>query len=220
MSESSSQPDGNSFLSRARYPKGRRSLQAILDATYEIVTSEGLMGASLEAIARRAKVTQSAVRHYFPTKEELLLAFFTVGVERLQSVVDTKMAEVYSDARTKLLEVVATHLDWIMGIEDIYYFESAAFWGRNPGYRNLRENWYQGITSQYRDLINEIHPSWSRQECEASSFQVLTLILGSWTTLGTTRPILRHRKPKTLKAMTLAGINQLISDNTGNEQGK
>ena len=75
MSESSSQPESNSFLSRARYPKGRKSLQAILDATYEIVTSEGLTGASQEAIARRAKVTQSAVRHYFPTKEELLLAF-------------------------------------------------------------------------------------------------------------------------------------------------
>lgn len=220
MSESLTPLEENSFLSRARYPKGKRSLQAILDATYEIVTSEGLMGASQEAIARRAKVTQSAVRHYFPTKEELLLAFFTVGVERLQSVVDTKMAEAYSDARTKLLEVAATHLDWIMSIEDIYYFESAAFWGRNPGYRSLRENWYQGITRKYRDLISEIHPTWSHRECESSSFQVLTLILGSWTTLGATRPILGHRKPKTLKAMTLAGINQLISDKTEDNQGK
>lgn len=211
MSDSPTQLEENSFLSRARYPKGKRSLQAILDATYEIVTSEGLTAASQEAIARRANVTQSAVRHYFPTKEELLLAFFTVGVERLQSVIDNKMAETFSDSKTKLLEVTATHLDWISGIEDMYYFESAAFWGRNPGYRNLRENWYERLASQYRDLISEIHPTWLNQECESTSFQILTLILGSWATLGSTRPIHRHRSPKNLQAMTLEGINKLIS---------
>ena len=220
MSESPTHLEENSLLSRARYPKGKRSLQAILDATYEIVTSEGLTAASQEAIARRANVTQSAVRHYFPTKEELLLAFFTVGVERLQLVIDNKMAETYADSKTKLLKVAATHLDWISDIEDMYYFESAAFWGRNPGYRNLRENWYEGLASQYRDLISEIHPTWSRQECASTSFQILTLTLGSWTTLGSTRPIHRNRSPKRLKAMTLDGINKLISTRTGSEKGE
>ena len=130
---------------------------------------------SLQPPVRRqpmwAEVTQSAVRHYFPTKEELLLAFFTVGVERLQLVIDNKMAETFSNSKTKLLKVAAAQLDW----------------------------------------ISEIHPTWSHQECESTRFQILTLILGSWTTLGSTRPIHRHRSPNKLKAMTLEGINKLIS---------
>ena len=66
MSEQPAFEVENSFLSRARYPKGKRRLQAILDAMYEIVISDGLAAASQEAIAKRADVTQSAVRHYFP----------------------------------------------------------------------------------------------------------------------------------------------------------
>ncbi len=212
MSDAPTQVEENSFLSRARYPKGKRSLQAILDATYEIVVSEGLAGASQEAIARRANVTQSAVRHYFPTKEELLLAFFSVGVERLQAIIDKKIAKEYSDPKTKLVAIAATHLDWISKTQDMYYFESSAFWGRNPGFQNLRGNWSQGLVKQYYKLIGEIQPNWSHQACEAASFQVLTLTLGSWTTIGSTRPVHRRHSTRTLKAMVLEGINKIISN--------
>ena len=62
MSDQSALNFENSFLARARYPKGKKRLQAILDAIYDIVITEGLAAASQEAIARRANVTQSAVR--------------------------------------------------------------------------------------------------------------------------------------------------------------
>ena len=204
--------DGNTFLARARYPKGKMRLQAILDATYEIVTSEGLAAASQEAIARHANVTQSAVRHYFPSKEELLLAFFTVGVERIQVVLEEKLAERHPDPRTKLLDIVATHIDWIGEVEDVYYFESAAFWARNPGFRDLRENWYQKLARHYSDMLGEIHPDWSRSDCETASFQIMTLSLGSWTTIGNTRPLQQRRSQKSLKKMVLNGVEKLISN--------
>lgn len=40
------------ITSQARTPKGRRTLQAILDATFDLVSSEGLAAASQEAIAK------------------------------------------------------------------------------------------------------------------------------------------------------------------------
>ena len=202
--------ENNSFLSRARYPKGKKRLQAILDATYEIVTSEGLAAASQEAIARRAEVTQSAVRHYFPTKEELLLAFFNAGAERLRAVLDAKLAEVSTDPREKLLDVVATHLAWISEIEDLYYFESSAFWARNYKYRDFRESWYQFLDREYRDLLAQIHPDWARADYEATSFQIMTLTLGSWTTIGSTRPLQKRRSQKSLVKMVVIGVEKLI----------
>jgi len=212
MPEQALTSEDNSFLSRARYPKGKRSLQAILDATYEIVTTQGLAAASQEAIARRANVTQSAVRHYFPSKEELLLAFFTVGAERIRSVLETKLAEPTTNPREKLIDIATTHITWISEIEDVYYFESSAFWARNPEYRDLRENWYQYVAREYRELLGQIHPHWTRSECEATSFQIMTLTLGSWTTVGSTRPLQQRRTQKSLIKIVLSGVNKLISD--------
>ena len=199
------------FFERARYAKGKETLRSIHKATYELIVEGGLAAASQEAIARHANVSQSAVRHYFPTKEELLLAFFSTGVVRLKVLLDQKLSENQKDPREKLLEIVSTHYDWINSVEDLYYFESASFWGRNPDFRAMREKWYQGMAKHYRNLISEINPSWSRQLCEDASFQMVTLILGGWTTMGNTRPLLRNRSKKALKNKLLMGVEKLIS---------
>lgn len=210
MTAQSSIQGDNSFVARARYPKGRKSLQAILDATFEIVTTDGLAAASQDAIAKRANVTKSAVRHYFPTKEELLLAFFSVGVERLKAIIDEMLSQNTQSPREMLLDIVTTHYDWIGDTDDIYYFESAAFWGRNPGFRNMREDWYQQMAANYRDLVKEVHPEWSHRQCDNVSFQILTLVLGGWLTIGNTRPTHQSRSAKSLKAALRDGIESLI----------
>ncbi len=210
MSEQPSLNIENSFLSRARYPKGRRRLQAILDATYDIVISEGLAAASQEAIAKRANVTQSAVRHYFPTKDELLIAFFSSGIERLQQSLTSVMAELSQDPRAQLLESASLHYNRVLEVEDAYFFEAAAFWGRNPEFRAVRDAWYQSLDRHYADLISKIHPDWDKPRCTAASFQVLTLILGGWVTMGSSRPLQQRRSRTSLKAMLLRGIERLI----------
>ena len=210
MSEQPAFEVENSFLSRARYPKGKRRLQAILDAMYEIVISDGLAAASQEAIAKRADVTQSAVRHYFPTKDELLIAFFSTGIERLQQQLEIKMAEVGQDPRVQLLESASLHYDQMLEVEDVYFFEAAAFWGHKPEFRDLRDAWYQALDRYYVGLIERIHPEWDKQQCAAASFQVLTLILGGWVTMGSSRPVQKRRSRTSLRSMLLQGIERLI----------
>lgn len=200
----------SSFLQRARYPKGKRTMQTILDATYDLIISEGIAAASQEAIAKRANVTQSAVRHYFPTKEELLYAFFATGMERLQHSLKEKLAEQTDDPRAQLIESAALHYERMLEAEDIYFFEAAAYWGRNPEFRELRDRWYQNLSRHYAELILRAHPSWDKEQCVATAFQVLTLILGGWTTLGSSRPFHKRRSRKALKATLLKGIEKLI----------
>jgi AcrR family transcriptional regulator len=211
MSVYSDLNEDNSFLSRARYPKGKQRLQAILDATYDIVISEGLTAASQEAIAKRANVTQSAVRHYFPTKDELLVAFFSTGIERLQQLLQSKMSETDKDPRAQLLESATLHYDRILEVEDAYYFEAAAFWGRNPDYRKVRDAWYQSLERHYVTLIEQVNPGWDKQQCVEVSYQVLTLILGGWVTMGSSRLFYKRRSRASLKSMLLRGIERLIS---------
>ena len=203
-------PSDDNFIGRARYAKGRDTLKAIHDATYDIIVSKGLSAASQEAIASRANVSQSTVRHYFPTKAELLLAFFSAGVERLQATLSYKLADEQSPPKDKLLDIVETHYDWINKIDDVYYFESASFWGRNPDFRALRETWYQELVDHYVTLLHEIHPEWSTDDCEATGFQLITLVLGAWTTMGNTRPLYRRSDKQSLKLTLLEGVRKLI----------
>lgn len=217
MSDQSALNFENSFLARARYPKGKKRLQAILDAIYDIVITEGLAAASQEAIARRANVTQSAVRHYFPTKEELLVAFFTTGIERLQQLLKDKMAEQGRQPQALLLESAALHYDRVLEAEDVYFFEAVAFWAHHPELRQMRDNWYQSLDIYYAQLVAQIQPHWSEQKCAAVAMQVLTLILGGWVTMGSSRPIRHSQTREELKETLLQGIERLITDGAGTE---
>ncbi|WP_296277343.1 TetR/AcrR family transcriptional regulator [Pseudomonas sp. UBA7530] len=200
----------NEFLSRARYAKGKKTLQAILDATYDLIIEEGPTAASQKAIAERARVTQSAVRHYFPTKEDLLVAFFATGIERLRHLLKAKIAEVELDPRTQLLDIAALHFSRIRDTDDVFFFEATAFWRRHPNYSEVRDRWYQEASRYYQGLVQKIHPEWSEMRCIETSYQILTLILGGWITAGRSRPVHQERDQESLTAILLRGIERLI----------
>jgi AcrR family transcriptional regulator len=200
----------NSIAQRARTPKGRRTLQAILDATYELVSSEGLAAASQEAVAKRAGLTQSAVRHYFPKKGELLDAFFMSSIERLEEQFKRELSQEDKDPRSRLVAIAALHYDRVLEVEDVAYFEIASTWARNERYRAVRDGWYRRLSSYYRELLQAIHPDWDRDRRDAVVFQVITLILGGWASMGSSRPIFPGRGRKALKAILIEGIERLI----------
>lgn len=200
----------NSFLDRARYAKGRRTLQAILDATYELVISGGLAAASQEAIAARAGVTQSAVRHYFPTKDELLLAFFTAGIERLQAMMRLEV-ERTDDPLRQLLDSAGVHYDRMLEVDNVYFFEVISYAGRNPDAGKIRRDWWRSLNRHYEGLIRRIRPDWDDGRCADAAFQVLTLVLGGWTTLGSSRPVQHHRGRSALRKSLIDGIERLVT---------
>jgi hypothetical protein len=46
-----------------------------------------------------------------------------------------------------------------------------------------------------------IHPGWDPERCTATAYQVLTLTLGGWITMGNSRAVLKRRSRKSLKAI-------------------
>ena len=69
---------------RGRSPKGALKREAILDAALEVFGEVGLHGASLREIASRVDVSHQSLMHYFPTKNELLMAVLRRRDERLR----------------------------------------------------------------------------------------------------------------------------------------
>ncbi|MFE6614654.1 TetR/AcrR family transcriptional regulator [Amycolatopsis sp. NPDC057786] len=63
---------GNADNGRAGRRADRRG--EILRATMAVIAERGYRGASLAAVAERVGITQQGLLHYFPTKEDLLIA--------------------------------------------------------------------------------------------------------------------------------------------------
>ena len=200
----------NSFLARARYPKGRKTLQAILDATYELIIAEGPTAASQQAIADRARVTQSAVRHYFPTKDDLLMAFFTTGIERMKSVLMAKFGEEGDNPRQLLLECAELQFARIRDVDDVYFFEATAFARRNSEFALLRGGWYQLVCQKYQQLLQRMHPQWSDEHCADTAYQVMTLVMGGWITAGRSHLLDKQARTDDLIRILRRGIERLI----------
>jgi TetR/AcrR family transcriptional regulator, transcriptional repressor of aconitase len=59
--------------SRGPYAKGVQRRQEILDRTLDVVAERGIDGASLRAIGDAIGVSHAALRHYFTSREALLL---------------------------------------------------------------------------------------------------------------------------------------------------
>ncbi|MDR6169095.1 AcrR family transcriptional regulator [Curtobacterium sp. SORGH_AS776] len=59
--------------SRGPYAKGVQRRQEILDQTLEVVASRGIDGTSLRAIGEAIGISHAALRHYFSSREALLV---------------------------------------------------------------------------------------------------------------------------------------------------
>jgi AcrR family transcriptional regulator len=173
------------FAGRARTPKGARALRAIFQATRELVARQGLNQVSLDAIADQANLTQAALRHYFPTRDELLTAFFVSATEWFRGEVESLLRDSAAlPAGQRLERSVSWHLEYMEHVESAVWLESSAFWLRQPDGRQLRDDFYRWLLGRYMALIGEVHPGLPPVELQRRALAAMTMVLGAWITHG------------------------------------
>lgn len=172
------------FAAAGVTPKGRRARRAIFAATYKLMANKGIEATSLEAIAHEAGMTQAAVRHYFPTREELLTAFFVVATQWFQDRVTHLMTSKELPAGEQLERCVTWHLEFMEYVDTAVWLDASAYWIRNRTPRQTRDQFYQWVIDQYARLIRKIHPALGANECKGRAYALLTLVLGAWITHG------------------------------------
>jgi len=172
----------------AKSAKGQRTIRAILDAAIGIITEDGVSAASQENIAKAAGISQSTLRHYFATKDELFTAIFNDAFEGFRENLQAILFEPVSSPLQRIEQLVSSHLDYIANSPDAYIFETMAYFARNEDDRCLQDQWYQWLIQHYASLIQQLRPDLSEDACEERAFQILTTSLGAWITLGKSRP--------------------------------
>ncbi|MCP4040101.1 MAG: TetR/AcrR family transcriptional regulator [bacterium] len=202
-------------LPPTRSRKGERTLAAILDAAVEIVSSDGFSALSQEAAAKRAGISQSALRHYFPTKDELVAACFSRSVTQMAEEISGILDDPAGDPMTQIEKSIALHLGFIAQGADGYYFESLAYWARNPEQRALRDEWYGWLHRSYAAIVQRARPDCSPAACKDKSYQLLTLTLGAWITLSASRPNLLRKQAAGLKRALLEAVSNIVLEGGG-----
>jgi AcrR family transcriptional regulator len=172
------------FASAARTPKGARALRAIFHATREIVSRQGLDSASLDLISDRAGLTQAALRHYFRTRDALIGVYFATATDCFRARIAQLLDHPDVPARERLERCIGWHLEYMESVDTMLWLEASAYWLRQRGARNARDEWYRWLTAEYATLIRQIHPSASKREHERRAYAIVTLVLGAWMTHG------------------------------------
>ena len=193
-----------------RSTKGERTRRAILEGGKAIVGELGTQALSQDAVAKRAGISQSALRHYFLTKDDLLAALFDDVLAGHRARFEQIVLEPGATDAVRFTRMVHAHLDAIVSIDDSIMLEVFAFWSRNEEAGAARRAFHVWLIGHYTDSIQALRPELSPLQCREIALQVLTLTLGAWLTLGSSRPHLLDRSAARVKEALLRAIDAMV----------
>lgn len=127
--------------------------KAIAEATWQVILEQGMKGATVRNIARKAGLSLGALRHYFSTQEELLIYAMDLVKERVAERVEKNALKNLPPKEMilqMLLEIVPTNettrAEMEVWLEFVLYF-------RNKG---NRESQNDGILEGIQKLLDSL----------------------------------------------------------------
>ena len=190
--------------------KGDRTRRAIIDAVNDIVAREGMTAVSQENVARRVGISQSALRHHYPTKENLVRAVVDDQLVMFRTAMERLMLEPAGAPASRLARMVDAHFERVATHSEALTFEVYAHWARDAEARKPAHEWFAWLASHYAELIRSIRPTLTSAECGERALQIVTLCVGAWVTLSETRPLLTARPAGKVRRSLQRGVDSLV----------
>lgn len=172
------------FAARGRTPKGRKALTAVFRASMAAIVDYGVLGASLDTIAAGAGLTQAALRHYFPTRDELLTAILATAATWFRSQLASIVANTKIPSASRLRRCIEWHLQYMETVDSAFWLEASAYWIRTAPARRVRNEFYRWMVAEYAVMIGEIRPELNQPDRLRKAYALVSLVLGSWITHG------------------------------------
>lgn len=193
-----------------RETKGERTRRRIMDEARAMIDEVGIEAISQEAVARRVGITQSALRHHFPTREALFDAIFDHVFSGFYRSAEAVLLEPGHDPRQRLLKLCDLHLGYVTSESDRVALGSFAHYLYNPELLARQSTWYHWITGHYAALLGAIRPELDEATRHGRALAILTMSIGAWITTGRSRPEWPELPGAGAKAALLAAIGCLI----------
>ncbi len=197
-------------ISKSRETKGARTRRMIMAEARAMIDEMNIEAISQDAVARRVGITQSALRHHFPTKEALFDAIFEEAFAQFYKSAEKILNEPLGNARTRLVKLCAMHLDQIGLESDRVTIGSFAHHLYNPSLLGRQSAWYHWIAGHYAALLRAVRPDLSLDVVQARALALLTMAVGGWITIGRSRPDWPALESKRPASALLEAIEALI----------
>ncbi|WP_120499754.1 TetR/AcrR family transcriptional regulator [Roseovarius sp. EL26] len=143
-------------------PKFRREpaelrKEALIQATLSLISEQGVRGATVRAIAERAEVTQGLIRHYFKTKEDLILAAYETHMSHMTNQTSELSVGAYATGKARLAAFVVAGLT-----APVVDANSVSLWAsflnkvrEDPRMQAIHEQTYHDFRDRLEALISE-----------------------------------------------------------------
>ena len=92
-----------------REPATQRK-EALIQAALALISEQGVAGATVRAIAKRADVTQGLIRHYFTTKEDLISAAYERHMNQMTELTSAPASLADVSAKSRLTTFIVAGL--------------------------------------------------------------------------------------------------------------
>lgn len=158
-------------MSRVRAEDYGAKYQAILDSAASLFAEVGYPAAKLNDIARKCGATKSMLYHYFPTKDDLLLALLTEHLDRMIGDIDevvvsgggaSKRFDTF--VRVYVMKSVESRQRHLSAMNDVKFLPPAM-------QKTLRAQQAR-VTNRVTDLLKELNPG-----LQANSYKPYALFL-------------------------------------------
>jgi AcrR family transcriptional regulator len=193
-----------------RETKGERTRRRIMAEALSMIDAMGMDAMSQDAVAKRVSITQSALRHHFPTRESMFDAIFDHAFSGFYRSAEKVLLEPGNDPRQRLMKLCALHLGYAMTESDRAALQSFAHYLYNPDLLSRQSSWYHWISGHYAALLGAIRPDLDEATCHARAIAILTMSIGAWITVGRSRPSWPALPNGAAKASLLSAIELLI----------
>ncbi|RJT22717.1 TetR/AcrR family transcriptional regulator [Chakrabartia godavariana] len=193
-----------------RETKGERTRRRIMAEALSMIDEMGMDAISQEAVARRVGITQSALRHHFPTRESMFDAIFDHVFSGFYRSAEKVLLEPGNGPRQRLLKLCTLHLGYAMQESDRVALQSFAHYLYNPDLLSRQSSWYHWIAGHYAALLGGIRPDLDETTRKGRALAILTMSIGAWVTVGRSRPEWPDLPSDAANSALLAAIEQLI----------
>jgi len=193
-----------------RETKGERTRRRIMAEARAMIDEMGIEAISQEAVARRVGITQSALRHHFPTRDGMFDAIFDHVFASFYRSGEAILLETGLEPRQRLIRLCELHLNYVRRESDRVALESFAHYLHKPDLFARQSHWYHWMAGHYAALLGAIRPDLNEGERQGRALAILTMSVGAWVTIGRSRPDWPGLPGDTASAGLLAAIEHLI----------
>lgn len=191
---------------------GEARRAALIEATLDLIAEGGAEAATVRAIAVRAGVTPGLIRHYFSSKEDLVIAAHEALMTALTEASAASLSDLPASPRARLAGFIAAAVSppvtdpravslWAAAMQTV---------ARDPAMRAAHEATYLAFRDRLQTLIAEVLRAEGRPAHEARALAIAgnALLDGLWIEAGA---LPDHFRPGELRAIALNSFGRLLS---------